>query len=159
MRSEEAAILVGTNTVLMDNPNLTTRLWEGNSPLRVVLDRNLRIPETAAIYDGSTPTLILSKKKGITRPGLNYETIYFDRPLGRQIADVLFKLEIQSLIVEGGTKMLQTFIEENLWDEAFVFKGDISFGDGTKAPGVSQEPISEIKLGGDRLYHFKNPDT
>ena len=133
-RSEEAAILVGTNTAITDNPKLNTRDWHGKSPVRVVLDRNLRIPTNYALFDQSVKTIVLTEQKESSSENLIYETIDFSANIAQQICTVLYKHELQSVIIEGGKQTLQTFIDENLWDEARVFTGAISFENGVKAP-------------------------
>ena len=156
MRSEEQSILVGTTTVLKDNPNLTTRDWNGNSPIRIVLDKELKIPNDFAVYNGSVKTIIFSETKKQSSNQILYEAIDFSKSLASQICDALYSLEIQSIIVEGGAKTLQTFITENLWDEAFIFKGPHSFIEGTKAPLISARVLSETKIKDNILFHYIN---
>ncbi|MCB0456930.1 MAG: bifunctional diaminohydroxyphosphoribosylaminopyrimidine deaminase/5-amino-6-(5-phosphoribosylamino)uracil reductase RibD [Flavobacteriaceae bacterium] len=156
MRAEEQAILVGTTTVLEDNPSLTTRDWKGPSPIRVLLDKNLKIPSQASVYDGSVKTMIFSEIEKKSTHLLVFETIHFSTAVAQQICDTLFQYEIQSLMVEGGAKTLQTFIDENLWDEAFVFKGPSIFTEGTKAPVMAGTWITETKIKDDSLFHFIN---
>lgn len=116
MRAQHKAILVGTNTVLKDNPTLTTRLWEGENPLRLTIDRDGRLPDGVRIKDGSVPT-----------------HIYSDGNLKAILAD-LHERGIQSLMVEGGAGLLQSFIDEGLWDEARVEVAPFAIGNGVKAP-------------------------
>lgn len=144
LRSKEQAILVGTNTVLADNPVLNVRSWSGKHPIRVVLDNALRIPKSAHVLDGSIQTIVITGKidaqKEIKikafecKENIIFESIDFSKKLAVQICSVLYKHQIQSLIVEGGTQTLETFISENLWDEALVFIGDHNFESGVKAP-------------------------
>ena len=119
LRAREQAILVGGRTALADTPSLTTRHWYGANPLRVLIDPHQRVPQTAPIYDTQAPTLCLAD----THP--------------QAICDILYACGIQSLIVEGGRYMLQRFIDENLWDEALVFTGDMLFEEGVKAPVIT----------------------
>ena len=144
-RSEEHAILVGTNTVLEDNPNLTVRDWTGNNPVRVVIDKNLRLSKDLKLFNTESETLVLSKNN-----------IDFSLPIGLQISALLYQKQITSLIIEGGAKTLQTFIDENLWDEARIFKGSTVFNDGIKAPEFSGRIISEEKILKDTLHVYKN---
>ncbi|MCX2681353.1 bifunctional diaminohydroxyphosphoribosylaminopyrimidine deaminase/5-amino-6-(5-phosphoribosylamino)uracil reductase RibD [Galbibacter sp. EGI 63066] len=159
-RSEEQAILVGTNTVITDNPKLNTRDWQGNSPIRVVLDRQLRIPKDSFVWEGSQKTIFLVGQKTKTEDdsseNIVFENIDFNKNVAQQICDVLFKHEIQSLIVEGGSKTLQTFIDENLWDEARVFEGKTNFENGTQAPVLKHPSQSEENITGDLLKTYKN---
>lgn len=138
-RSEEQAILVGTTTVIADNPKLNVRSWAGNHPTRVVLDCSLRIPETAQVFDGSVSTIVLtasaeseSRKKRVKK--VIFEQIDFSKNVAEQVCEVLCKHNVQSVLVEGGTQTLQTFIDADLWDEARVFTGAIAFGSGVKSP-------------------------
>lgn len=146
-RSEEQAILVGTNTVIDDNPSLTTRDWAGNNPIRIVLDQNNRISKENHIFDNQAKTILLSGTE-----------IDYSKKIGVQIADYLFNNNIQSVIIEGGRQTLQTFIDENIWDEARIFKGKKPLIKGIKAPiikckNVKQQPILE-----DELLIFFNHD-
>jgi diaminohydroxyphosphoribosylaminopyrimidine deaminase/5-amino-6-(5-phosphoribosylamino)uracil reductase len=122
-RAEEHAILVGTNTVLEDNPSLTVRDYTGKHPIRIVIDKTNKLPKNATIFNDDAETIMIDKN-----------TINFNNPVASQICNVLFKKNITSVIVEGGAKTLQTFIDENLWDEARVFTGNICFKNGIKAP-------------------------
>jgi len=146
-RSEEQAILVGTNTVLEDNPTLTTRNWAGNNPIRIVLDQNNKISKESHIFDNQAKTILISKNE-----------IPFDENLASNIASFLFEQDIQSVLIEGGTKTLQTFIDSNLWDEARVFKGAISFNKGIKAPEYNFASSNKTQLTEDELVTFRNHD-
>ncbi len=142
LRSAEHAILVGTKTVLADNPKLNIRSWSGENPIRVVLDNTLRIPKNSNILDGSTKTIIITSAKDkniVSSKNLIFEEIDFSKNIAKQVCEVLSKYQIQSLIVEGGTQTLQTFIDEKLWDEAMVFVGNTSFVKGVKSPIITKE--------------------
>lgn len=158
-RTEEQAILVGTQTVIDDNPQLNARDWEGNNPIRVVIDQNHRIPKTAHVFDNQTKTIVFSNKKSI--PSLEntiLEVIDFQQNIAQQIADKLFQNQIQSVIIEGGTQTLQTFIDANLWDEARVFIGNCTFEKGVKAPILNTSPFKKEKIGTDELLIIRNYD-
>ena len=146
-RSEEQAILVGTNTVLEDNPSLTVRNWTGNNPIRIVLDQKKRIPKESPIFDTQANTLLISK-----------DTINFKNAIASEIADFLFKNEIQSVIIEGGRQTLQTFIDVNIWDEARVFKGAKALKNGIKAPLITSVNAKKEQLLDDQLLTFLNYD-
>ena len=146
-RSEEQAILVGTNTVLEDNPTLTTRNWSGNNPIRIVLDQNNKISKESHIFDNQAKTISISKNE-----------MPFDENLASNIASFLFEQNIQSVLIEGGTKTLQTFIDSNLWDEARVFKGAISFNKGIKAPEFNFASSNKTQLTEDELVTFRKHD-
>jgi diaminohydroxyphosphoribosylaminopyrimidine deaminase/5-amino-6-(5-phosphoribosylamino)uracil reductase len=158
-RSEEHAILVGTNTVIADNPKLNVRSWFGNNPVRIVLDKSLRIPKEMNVFDGSVKTIVITEyrnKQQESKENLFFETIDFSKNVAKQIVAVLQKHKIQSVIIEGGTQTLQTFIDANLWDEANVFTGETSFKNGIKAPVFSARVTSEIKIKNDLLKIYKN---
>jgi diaminohydroxyphosphoribosylaminopyrimidine deaminase/5-amino-6-(5-phosphoribosylamino)uracil reductase len=135
-RSEEQAIMVGTNTALADNPILNVRRWHGHQPLRVTLDRKLRLPASLHLFDGTLPTLVFTEKQQPDTTNINYVTIPFDEQLPQRILDELFRRNIISVLIEGGTQLLQTFIDAGLWDEARIFTGTARFGDGVKAPVI-----------------------
>ena len=142
LRSTEHAILVGTKTVLADNPKLNIRSWSGENPIRVVLDSALRIPKNLNILDGSAKTIVITAardKKIISSKDLIFEEIDFSKNIAKQVCEVLSKYDIQSLIVEGGTQTLQSFIDEKLWNEALVFVGNTSFSKGVKSPIITNK--------------------
>ena len=135
-RSKEQAVMVGTNTAIADNPLLNVRRWRGQQPLRIILDRQLRLPKSLNIFDGSQPTLIFTEDKNAkTRsPNTTYVNVKFDEKLAKNILNELFHRKIISVLIEGGTRLLQTFIDAGLWDEARIFTGSAVFCKGLKAP-------------------------
>lgn len=135
-RSEESAIMVGTNTAFLDNPMLNLRQWKGHIPLRIVIDRKLRLPSSLHLFDGSQPTLVFTEKKTENTSFAEYATIPFDQRLPYHILDELYRRNTTSVLIEGGTQLLQTFINEGLWDEARIFTGKTNFGNGIKAPEI-----------------------
>ena len=142
-RSEEQAILVGANTVIVDNPSLTTRDWEGTSPIRVVIDVQGNLTKDFAVFN-------------------NYSrTITIDTLDPQEICKTLYKENIQSVIIEGGSKTLARFIESNVWDEARIFTGPIHLKDGIKAPVLSKTfmPLDSKIIQGDVLAFYKNATT
>ena len=158
LRSAEHAILVGTNTVLADNPKLNIRSWSGENPVRVVLDNTLRIPKNSNILDGSAKTIVITAtrdKNIVSSKNLIFEEIDFSKNIAKQVCEVLSKYHIQSLIVEGGTQTLQTFIDEKLWDEAMVFVGNTSFVKGVKSPIITKE-FKEEFIESDVLKRYTN---
>jgi len=158
LRSAEHAILVGTNTVLLDNPKLNVRSWSGENPVRVVLDNTLRIPKNSNILDGSAKTIVITAtrdKNIVSSKNLIFEEIDFSKNIAKQVCEVLSKYHIQSLIVEGGTQTLQTFIDEKLWDEAMVFVGNTSFVNGVKSPIIIKE-FKEEFIESDVLKRYTN---
>ena len=144
-RSEEHAILVGGNTVLEDNPRLTTRLVSGRNPIRIVVDHKGNLPKSAAVFDDKAQTIVLSPKH-----------IDFKKNSAQQLCAQLYDLKILSVLVEGGQKTLQHFIDENLWDEIRLFRSSIEFNTGIKAPNFSEHPFSKKNSTGDELLLFKN---
>ena len=133
-RSEEQAVMAGTNTAVADNPMLNVRRWHGHQPLRVTLDRHLRLPVSLHLFDGALPTLVFTEQHRPDTEHIRYATIPFDEHLPQRILDELHHRNILSLLIEGGAQLLQTFIDADLWDEARIFTGDVRFGDGVKAP-------------------------
>ena len=155
-RSEEQAILVGTTTVLDDNPRLDVRYWKGEDPVRIIIDKELKIPANLKVYDGSVKTIFINESSTSVKGAIFFEKINFSKPIAIQICEVLFKHKIQSLIVEGGTKTIQTFIDENLWDEARVFSGEVHFNDGVNAPKFDVIPTNKENIKGDILKTYLN---
>ena len=157
-RSEEQAILVGTNTVLEDNPKLDVRDWFGQSPIRIVLDKTGKISQKYHIKDNTIKTLILTEQENLTSTeNCIYENAIFDSKLTKSITHILYKYGIQSILIEGGRQTLQTFIDDSLWDEARVFIGVNYLKNGIKAPVLNE--ISEIKTAKkDQLKIFFNHD-
>ncbi len=163
-RSEEHAILVGTNTVIADNPKLNVRSWSGQNPVRIVLDRSLRTNKDFAVFDGSVKTIFITEKENCqfepdsaSKPARTiFETIDFSKNIGIQICEVLQKHQIQSVIIEGGLQTLQTFIDENLWDEARVFIGETEFRKGVKAPNFNKGFKEKISITTDVLKIYTN---
>ena len=157
-RSEEQAIMVGTNTVRMDNPTLNTREWEGKNPLRIFLDRKLSLSHGLNLYNGEIPTIIINEIKNDKQGELEYVKFLFDNNLLNSILYFLYTREIQSIIIEGGKILLESFIEKGLWDEARVFTGDKKFRKGIKAPVIDSNVKTISAIENDRLLFFKNPD-
>ncbi len=156
MRAVEEAILVGTNTVLNDNPSLTARKWFGKNPVRVVIDKKLKTEISSNLLDGSIKTILFTEKNQKNTDNIFYERIDFDKNVPKQICDVLYKYEIQSVIIEGGAFTLQSFIATNLWDEAYVFKGEVVFKEGLKAPKLKRKPVEIRSIIKDTLCIYKN---
>lgn len=158
-RSEEQAILVGTQTVIDDNPKLNTRDWSGNNPVRVVLDKNNRIAKESFVFDNSVKTIVFTKSTtALSTENTNFEIIDFDQNIIPQILDVLHQNQIQSIIIEGGLQTLQSFIDQNIWNEARIFIGKTSFEKGTKAPNIQKKNISKTYVLSDELLNIRNHD-
>lgn len=137
LRSRVSAIMVGTRTALLDNPSLTVRRWAGKSPVRVVFDRNLRIPPEAHLLDGSVRTFVFTSCQAESRPNVEYIQINFGGNVLEQLLHYLYTQKLNSLMVEGGAQLLDSFLKAGLWDEAWVETAPLILGDGVKAPIVS----------------------
>jgi diaminohydroxyphosphoribosylaminopyrimidine deaminase / 5-amino-6-(5-phosphoribosylamino)uracil reductase len=156
-RAEEAAILIGTQTASADNPSLSTRLWKGNNPVRVVLDMELRLPSSLKVFDGSVRTIIFNGLKQLQHHNLHYHQLNSGEPLLPQILSALYDYNIQSILVEGGTRMLQTFLDENCWDEARIITNqELRIGFGKASPLIqnSVESFSQTILS-DTIRYYK----
>jgi diaminohydroxyphosphoribosylaminopyrimidine deaminase / 5-amino-6-(5-phosphoribosylamino)uracil reductase len=141
-RSEEAAILIGTNTALLDNPELTTRLWPGNSPVRLVVDMELKLPSSLKIFNQQTRTIIFNTIKQDEDRNPLYYHVTNDTSLVHQIMNALYQLKIQSVLVEGGARLLQSFIDEKIWDEARIISSDqLIINNGLNAPVLNESKL------------------
>ncbi len=158
-RAEEDAILVGTNTALNDNPKLNVRDWSGDNPIRIVLDKSLRIPRTHHIYNGSVKTIVFSELKETSINNVSFEFIDFSGNVPTQVLSLLSNYGIQSLFIEGGQQTLQGFIDADLWDEARIFTGDVYFKEGLKAPVIGGKQIRSEFIENDVLRTFYNLKT
>lgn len=158
-RSEEQAILVGTQTVIDDNPKLNVRDWSGNNPVRVVLDQNNRISKDSFVFDNNVKTIVLTKSENnISTENTIYETIVFNKNTIENILSVLHQHQIQSIIIEGGKQTLQSFIDKNIWDEARIFIGQNTFEKGTKAPELKRKNEAKTYIQNDELIYVRNHD-
>lgn len=133
-RAQCQAIMVGANTVKKDNPALNVRTWPGENPVRVIFDRDMDIPQWAAVFDQSIPTLVFTFQKQESINNLEYVTLNKTENILTGILNNLYQRNIISLFVEGGTRLLQSFIDQNLWDEARVFRGNRNFNEGIPSP-------------------------
>ena len=155
-RSKEQSILVGSVTAIKDNPSLTVRDWSGTNPMRLVLDRKNILPDYLSLFDGKTPTLIFCNDN--KKDDKLAEKIIIDNNQDPTLAIVeeLYQRQIQSVIVEGGAKLLNTFIEKDLWDEARIFIGNQWFKKGVKAPKINETPVSSEKFGDSEMFVYRN---
>ena len=154
LRADEDAILVGTNTALKDNPSLTTRLVEGKNPFGLYSDKQLNLPQTHHLLDQSTPTICFNLLKSKTQENLEFIQLS-GQSFNEQILDELYKRKISSIIVEGGAQLLQSFIDQNLWDEAIVYQSPLMLNQGLKAPKANFRNCVKEILGNDTLIRFK----
>jgi diaminohydroxyphosphoribosylaminopyrimidine deaminase/5-amino-6-(5-phosphoribosylamino)uracil reductase len=159
-RTEEDAILIGKQTALIDNPNLTSRDWPGKNPIRLVIDKNLDIPTDFNIYDTEAKTFIFNEVKTDVEGNIHYiqmEDMNFYLP--QKIAFQLYLMDIQSVIIEGGANILNQFINANLWDEARVFKASQSWDNGIAAPKINGEITAQTTLNDDLLTIYSNQNN
>ncbi len=158
-RTEEQAILVGTKTVLDDNPSLNARDYSGNNPIRVVLDKSGKIDSKFHVKDNSIKTIFITENDDFqTTENCIYEKCLFDENLIENILEILVKHQIQSVIIEGGSQTIQSFIDKNLWDEARIFKGKAVFEKGVKAPIIKGNLIQKSVILEDELIILENND-
>lgn len=155
-RSEEQSILVGTRTALLDNPRLNVRQWSGNSPVRMVLDRNLRLPATLNLFDNSMPTLVFNALKESAEGLTQYVRLDFAGSVLGELLRYLYDKGLQSVFVEGGRKLLSSFLDENLWDEARVFIGPGKFGAGISAPVIGHITPTKHRIREDVVFFYNN---
>ena len=148
-RSEEAAILIGTNTALLDNPELTNRLWYGNSPIRLLVDMHLRLPDTLKIFNGDRRTIVFNATRQEEKGNLLYYKLEKDKNLIPQLLKALYQLKIQSVLVEGGAMLLQSFIDDGTWDEIRIIHNySLNIVTGLDAP----KPENAILIESEQLY-------
>jgi diaminohydroxyphosphoribosylaminopyrimidine deaminase / 5-amino-6-(5-phosphoribosylamino)uracil reductase len=158
-RASEQSILIGKTTALRDNPSLTTREVEGKNPTRILIDLNHEVPYTKTLFNAQAPTiLICDKRLPITDLPDSVQIIRIDQRenLISELLNQLFERNIQSVIIEGGAFTLNSFIKNNIWDEARVFTGRMPFACGTVAPSLLISPFSTEKIGNDLLQIFFN---
>ena len=158
-RTEEDAILIGTRTALIDNPQLTARLWKGKNPVRVLIDRHLKVPEGSKIFDEEAMTIVYN----LCKEGLEEGTVFVGLKPGedvvKQIVSDLYHRSIQSVIIEGGAYTLAEFITAGLWDEVRITETPVVISSGIRPPDITGRTISDEKLDNDRLLIKINSAT
>jgi diaminohydroxyphosphoribosylaminopyrimidine deaminase/5-amino-6-(5-phosphoribosylamino)uracil reductase len=156
-RSEEAAILVGTRTALVDDPALTVRLWNGPDPIRLVVDKELRLPSSLQLFDGKVRTIVFNLLKHEEEGVIGYYQLSPDSSFIHQISMALTRLKIQSVLVEGGARIQQAWIDENDWDEARVItNNELMIPGGLPAPELRDARLVESEtLAGDTLRYYR----
>ena len=163
-RAEEAGIMVGTNTIKTDNPQLNVRLTQGKDPVKIIFDRNLELVESG-LLKRRAKTIVITEKKAETYPNTNlnseveYIRVPFDEHQLKMVMHYLFEKKILSVLVEGGTNLLQSFIHQNLYDEIRVLTSPKKFERGLPAPVHNAEPIGNFMLGIDKIELFRNPEN
>jgi diaminohydroxyphosphoribosylaminopyrimidine deaminase/5-amino-6-(5-phosphoribosylamino)uracil reductase len=160
-RSEEAAILVGTNTALFDDPALTTRLWNGPDPVRLVIDMNRRLPSSLQLFNRKVRTIVFNGLQHEEQDNLLYYQVTSDVNLVHQVVHALYQLKIQSVLVEGGARLLQSFIDEGLWDEMRVItNNELVVSAGLPAPQMTSGRLQkQEQLFSDTIDYIVNPQT
>lgn len=156
-RSEEDAILIGKNTAISDNPQLTARLWPGRNPVRILIDRNLQVPLSNNLYNSEAKTLIFNEQKTEVSDHIHWvqmEDMQYYLP--QKIAFQLYLMDIQSVIIEGGANILNQFIDSNLWDEARIFTSAESWNNGILAPVINGKLLERQAIATDTLTIFQN---
>lgn len=157
LRAESDAILVGTRTALLDNPSLTVRNWHGRNPVRVVLDKTRALPASLHVFDDSIRTLIFTDRKHPNGKQTEYIPLDYRTDILPQAMTELYNRKIQSLMVEGGSELLQSFIKTELWDEAFVERSEVVLESGVKAPEISNKKCYASKMHfGVKADHYIN---
>lgn len=156
-RTEEDAILVGKQTALIDDPMLTARKWPGKNPVRAVIDWNLELPPTLNLFNDEAETYIFNGLKTDAVNNLKYFQLEFREYLPQYILYQLYLMDLHSVIIEGGSNLLQQFINAGLWDEVRIFTGGIQFESGLPAPLIQGVRISLDEYGTDRLEVLENP--
>jgi len=160
-RSEEAAIMVGTNTALRDNPSLTNRNYTGNQPLRILLDNTLKVPRNFQLYQQTTPLLILNTLKEAAEAHCIFQLWDQNLSLPEQLGKILYNMQKNSVIIEGGSKLLQTFIRAGAWDEARIIRNQsLLIENGLPAPEwIAPQPEQQFVIGSDEISIFRNKST
>ncbi|HPM10298.1 MAG TPA: bifunctional diaminohydroxyphosphoribosylaminopyrimidine deaminase/5-amino-6-(5-phosphoribosylamino)uracil reductase RibD [Paludibacter sp.] len=144
MRSENQAIMVSTNTAVLDNPSLITKHWPGKNPIRIILDRTGRIPEHYSVFNDLAETLIFTENPRKNTESTKYIYLHFDECMLNNLLQTLASRNIHSVLVEGGAQLLKNFIDAGLWDEALVEVSGQIIGQGVQAPSTGIVPDSYV---------------
>ncbi|GAA4307977.1 bifunctional diaminohydroxyphosphoribosylaminopyrimidine deaminase/5-amino-6-(5-phosphoribosylamino)uracil reductase RibD [Nibribacter koreensis] len=156
-RTQEQAILVGTRTALHDNPKLNVRHWAGPSPLRITIDKHLQLPGTHHLLDNSHPTWIYTFAQKPSQSQTHFVTLSRELDVLDQMMQDLHQRQVQSVLVEGGTALLESFIHKGLWDEIRVFKSSTYLNDGIAGPQhPNLDPTYRERIGEDELSIYRN---
>lgn len=158
-RSEESAVMAATNTILKDNPRLNVRDWVGHQPVRIVLDRLLRLNGDLYVFDDSQKTLVFTEKEKKGTDNTEYIQISFGQSFYKAFFNVLYEREIQSVFVEGGAELIQNLINRNYWDEAREFIGNVHFYSGIKSPVIPHGKYVINRFENNNLLIYNNTFT
>jgi diaminohydroxyphosphoribosylaminopyrimidine deaminase/5-amino-6-(5-phosphoribosylamino)uracil reductase len=154
-RADEDAILIGRITAENDNPLLTVREVKGSNPIRIVIDKSLRLSSNLKIFNDDAKTIIFNSIKSESNLTNQLLRIRFEY-LVENVLKELYSQKIQSVIIEGGSKTLDSFIETSIWDEARVFIADKKLKDGVNAPVIRGKILSVEEIGSDILKIMVN---
>lgn len=158
-RAIEPAILVGSRTATIDNPELTVRLTQGENPVRLLIDRSHSVPDGHHLFNSEAKTLLFTNESKELQAPHEVILLQSNAPVVEQLCTTLYDRGILSVIVEGGAETLRSFIEANLWDEARIFTGPSLFKSGLRAPLLNIEPFHTRASEDDLLRLYMNPDT
>jgi diaminohydroxyphosphoribosylaminopyrimidine deaminase/5-amino-6-(5-phosphoribosylamino)uracil reductase len=156
-RSEEAGIMVGTNTALMDNPELTVRLWNGKNPIRIVIDLGLRLPDSLKLFDGKFQTVVINNLTDLTAGNILFKKLNPQKTIISSILSTIYSLNILSVIVEGGPHLLQSFLDDGSWDEIrTITNNELLIPEGIHAPDIQDLKIMRSEhFGTDTVRFYK----
>jgi diaminohydroxyphosphoribosylaminopyrimidine deaminase/5-amino-6-(5-phosphoribosylamino)uracil reductase len=154
-RSEELCIMAGTDTILMDNPELNVRDWPGVNPLRIVPDKYGRLFEGLKVLNGTSPTIIFSGDNKRSKENLEYIQTHAENFEIPMYLKILYNRQITSIFVEGGARLIQSFINSGYWDESYVFSGNKAFHSGVQAPEIKSAPDKILEFRGTKLYIYR----
>lgn len=156
LRSENQSILVGTNTAILDNPSLTVRHWSGKNPVRLILDRRRRISIDYLEKHEHLPTIIFTEQPSDNKPNLRFVKMDFSENVLEQLISTIYNEKIHSVLVEGGAQLLNSFIEKNCWDEAYVEISPVRITEGVKAPILQIQPNERKTIENHEYLFFQN---
>jgi diaminohydroxyphosphoribosylaminopyrimidine deaminase/5-amino-6-(5-phosphoribosylamino)uracil reductase len=155
-RSEEQSVLVGTQTAIMDNPRLNVREWPGKSPIRMVIDKNLKLSKKLNLFDNTSTTIVFNALTNLQKDHTRYVRLNTNGGFLNAMLSYLYETGIQSVLVEGGRTLINSFIMANLWDEARVFTGQKQFTAGVPAPVIQTAESEEFHIREDLLMLYRN---
>jgi diaminohydroxyphosphoribosylaminopyrimidine deaminase/5-amino-6-(5-phosphoribosylamino)uracil reductase len=153
-RAEEAAVMVGRNTVINDNPLLTVREVQGKNPVRVVLSSEADFPFRPALFDNDAPTLVVNQVKQAVEGSCRFIPCADVHDV-REVLSLLHRERMLSVLVEGGAKVLESFLTAGLWDEAMVITGPAAWGSGLQAPVANGTLHHEQRCGDDVIRFYR----
>ena len=155
-RAEEDAIMIGTNTAMLDNPNLNIRSWAGKNPIRIVIDKTGRLPEDLNLFDSNILTICFTESDKQDKPNLIFKRVSFNDSLITTVLKELYNMELSSVIIEGGSKFINSFYKQNYWDELRVFISPDNLFAGTIAPKIIYNNTCKISIGTTKLFSVFN---